>query len=290
VIRPLVEAAVDHALVPWRRTEQIAQTILAVCDAHSVPWRMKLDTDWKRQLHVAATEAVARLRDSASRAEVESAAQRAIAPIVVSFEHEEACSNMLRNIWHALPGGTLSECEQGKDAVRIALGSIRVGASVREMERARDLALQSIRAEIASRTDRDMRAGLLRHITFRFLGWSQELQKQALHEIDSSFARHRAGTPQRDLEVVRDEIIERYKEMQRFLEAKRRLINDGLSKVRPYLDRLAVDWEFTQSLYSLTQEVSEAIRPILEEELRGDEDLDDVERKVRRLVREHLDV
>ena len=288
--RQLVDAAVNRALAPWYKAKQVTDAIKEACEAYSLPWEMKHDQTWKASMYEAAAAGIARLRDGVGRAEIETAARQAIMPLVCEFEHRRACAQMVNGVWSELSGGNADEWEQGKEAVQVALAELPVGASRRELDRARATALEPIRIAIAARLDQEMRVGLLQHIEFRFIGWPDHLQKQALAAIHEALNRLHTGTSRFELERARDQAIERFRGLYQRHEQKTRLIDSALRHIRPYLDKLTTDWEFDKSTFALASELESPVRSALEEELRGNETSEEVERRVRQLVRRELDL
>jgi hypothetical protein len=212
VVQQLVGAAVDRALTPWRTVEQIADAIKDACEGWNVPSGMRYDSTWKARMYQAAGAAVGRLRDGATPNEVKIVASQAVVPLVQEFEHGNACEQMVKNVWLNVSGGTLEECEPGTEAVRVALAKLPIGASKRELEKARDDALEPIRNTVAARQDREMRAGML-----QWVGWrctvrrlSGEAEEKALSEIKQAFNQLPIGTAKATLEKAIEAVIDRH--------------------------------------------------------------------------------
>jgi hypothetical protein len=290
IIRQLVDAAVDRALAPWRKSNQVAESIKRACEAYSLPWDMKHDSTWKARMYEAAAAGIARVRDGASEAEMDAAARQAIAPIVREFEHQRSCEQIVDGVWRQLSGANTEEREQGKETVQTALAELSVGVSQRQMEQGRDTALEPIRAIIAARQDREMRAGILQWIEFRLIGFSEVLKQKAVAAVQEALNQFPAGTPRGELEKAKDGVIERYRHIHERHEQKGRLIDGGLRQIRPYLDKLTEDWEFEKSTFEISRELKEPIQMFLERELDGSETEDRVSALVRRGVREELDI
>ena len=221
ITRPLVDAAVDRALTSWRNVRQISRIILQASEAYQLPWGMKHDTAWKARMYEAAAAGIARLREGATKDEMEAAANQAIFPLRQEFEHGDVCTDLVRGVSTKLSGDTWEERKQAEEDVRKALSVLPIGTSRRELERARDVALTPIRASIAAREDDDMRANLLRSADFCVIIRLREaLREKARVAIRESFAEFPAGTPRRKLEEVREGVIERYVDIQKKQEHK----------------------------------------------------------------------
>jgi len=287
----LVEAAIDRALAPWRSAVQKEACIREACEDWNLAWDMKHDRAWKARMYEAASAAVGRLRAGASLAEVDAAARQAIVPLVREFEHQRAWAEVIASVIGELPAANAAEVEEGKEQVQKALSELPVGASRREMERVRDRVLESIRGRIAARLNAKMREDVLDYLTWRLpSGMSQDDQAEALAEAREEIAKLPVGTPKGEIEKARDGVITEYKEEHERKEAKERLIEAGLGEIYGYVQRLEQDWEFDKSTWSLSEELKPAIREALEEELEGDEPREEVVKRVRRLVRQELDL
>ena len=210
-VEQLVSAAVDRALKPWRTAKQVADAIKGACEAWNVPWDMRHDTTWKARMYQAAGAVVSKLRDGATIDEVKIAASQAVVSLVQEFEHGKVCTEIANNIWN-LSGETSEEREQGKDAVRAALAKLPIGASKREMEKARDDALEPIRGAIAARRDREMRDRILEFVELRykFKYLSHEERQKALGEVREAFHQLPAGTAEAALKKAIDTVIDRF--------------------------------------------------------------------------------
>jgi hypothetical protein len=202
----------------------------------------------------------------------------------------ELASRWSKRVSLELPGGFFSEWEEGKETVREALADLPLSASRRELEKARTTALAPIRAAIAARQDKETRVALLRQVDFRFYRWPDKLRKQADADISEALNRLPAGSSKTELEHAKEQVIARFQRIHERRERKSRLIDSGARQIRPYVDKLAVDYEFGADVYTIARELEEPIREILAEELRGDETDDQVAGIVRRSIREELDI
>ena len=267
--RQLVESAVSRALAEWNKCKQIAGTIKEACEAYSIPWDMRHDATWRARMHEAAAAGITRLRNGATITEMETAARQAIVPLTREFEHGQACSRIVNGLWSELPSAESEELEEGKEAVRKVLAGLPIGTSRRELERARDVALEPLRKILAARQERKMRGGLLQNLEFRFFRWPEKLQQQALAAIREALNKQPAGTSRSELEKIRDQVIEDFRRLYEQHEQKTRMIDSGLRQIRPYLDKLSADWEFPKDTFTLARELEDPIRTVLERNLPG---------------------
>ena len=286
--RALIHSAIERALTPWHEQKRIAEAIAGACNSHNVPVQMRLDAAWKAKVQTAASDAIARLRAGASAAEMQSAAQNAVAPLIREFESLRIRSEMIESVWTQIPSDR-EFWEQGKDAVREALSRLPIGTSQRELERARDAALQPIRAKIAAGEEKRLRASLAQP-DLRFYLWPEKLRQKASAATSEALNRLPAGSSPGELERAKDDVVARFQRRHERQERKSYLINSGLRQIRPYLDRLiSQDWEFDADVQTVARDLEEPIREILAEELLGDETDDQVAALVRDAVREELD-
>jgi hypothetical protein len=308
--RQLVEAAIDRALTPWRTATQREDAIKDVCEGANVPWEMRQDSTWKGRLYEAARTAVDRLRTGAGMNEVKTAASQAIASLVREFEHGKDCAQLVADVWMKLKGETLDEREEGKDLARAALAKLPIGASRREMECARDNALEPIRRTIATRQDQAMREQLLRLVAlpYRFHQLSSDVRQQALSEIAGAFKQLPIGTAKATLEGKIDEVIDRHytvhqqherekKEAAQREADQQRKLRDAEYKASLYLRHIEkyVNEEYTfDGFFEMHREITrlqEELRKTLVEELveNPDMDGDQIRAKIEELVDRDLD-
>lgn len=83
--------------------------------------------------------------------ELRDVARRAVAPVIVEFEHVQNCERILKSVVWEVWGATTEENEAARNKVRKALNGLQAGISYEEMERVRDAALQPFKAAIAKR-------------------------------------------------------------------------------------------------------------------------------------------
>jgi excisionase family DNA binding protein len=297
ITRELVAAAVARALAPWTNQQRIASAIQQACQSYSIPSQMKFDSSWKTRMQRAAAAAIADLRDGAPEGEMQSAAQSALAPLVREYESEQARAKAMQTrslmaaiSWTQLPGANDAERAQGKHALEAALGQLPITASQYDLERAQDRALAPVRAAVASRQNREARTALLRATDFRFYSWPDKLRRQADTDISEALNGLPEGTSRAELERAREQVIARFQRIHEKRERKSRLIDSAVRQIRPYVDRLTVDYEFDDDAFTIARDLEEPIRTMLGEELRGDETDDQVAALVRQSVREELDI
>lgn len=282
ITRPLVEAAVESALAPWRRQKQIADIIEQSCESFSVPSQMQRDSAWKVRMQAAAAEAISGLREGASASEMRTVAQNALVPLVLEYEALAVRVKIIESAWLKLLDGNRQDWAQGKEAVLVALARLPFTASRRELEQARDTALEPIRASIAARLDKEMRAKLAEP-DVRFFLWPEKLRAEAPAAITEMLKRLPPGTPESELKQAKEVVIERF-------QGKIRLIERGVRQIRPYVEKLMRDWEFDETTEKVTRDLEAPLRAFLQEKLNGTEDEEQVALLVHRKVRTELDI
>jgi len=288
ITRQLVDAAVHRGLAVWLKAKELATAVEKACD--SAPWTMRHDKAWRARMVETASAAIARLQSGASAAQLQLVTSQAVAPLIAEFEHRDVCSRMVAEVWKLLPSYKTEELDEGKEVVWRALSEVKVGTSRREIERIRDAALEPTRAAISRRLDREMRSGVLQYVEFRLIGLADSLKKEALTAIAGALNGLPAGTSKFELERAKEAVIDQYRQKQQRLEQKQRLIEGGVRQIQIYLNKLSAEWEFDKSTFALARELEKPIRAGLEQELRGDEDSEEVDNRVRRLVRRELEI
>ena len=199
--------------------------------------------------------------------------------------------------------GTSADDEQGRQAVRKALPEPPVGASLKEMEAARDAALQPIRATIAERKAREwaqqrrnqdqaMRQAVISGASWALpWGFPDEQRQPALAAVAKAISELPEFTAKAELERARDQALQPFLDAHARQKRKAQLIEEGLRGILGYIRKLEVDWDFEgKTAWTLEQETRESIRQQLEKELTGMETPEAVEKRVHRLVREKVGI
>jgi hypothetical protein len=276
-VQRLVDAAIKKALEPWERRKEKEKAIDNTCGAFSLPWDFRETEPWKTRIREAVTEAVYRIRDGARRGELDTAASAAIQPILSEYRHHERCANVVGLL--RLPDANADERESATDAVREALAPL-LTASDRQLEQARDRALEPIRAMIAARKDQEMRESLVDDWRLAWRISDQQALQETREEIRAAFAEFPACTPERDLEAERDRIVDRA--------AKRyELIKSGIGQIRPLAEKLIKEYDYQGEIaWSIESRVKEAVRSALEDEITGEETPDEVRKLVYRVMKD----
>jgi hypothetical protein len=289
VVKPLMDAAVARALVPWRRQEERERVIDAAIRRLPSAMNLRENAAWLQEAQRATLAAVAGARENASSREMEAAAEEALGPVRAAFEHTERCEMfVLRVTFHHLAGMTADERTDATHAVRSALRAISPGSTDRQMEQAYETALVPFRRAVGARQDRAAREAVLRsaNLTLSYSGLSQQAQAKASGEIRAVMNALPVGTAQREVQAAVEKIVTRVKDDRRREETKQGLIERGRREIMIALRKLNEQWEFDTSLEVLERELIEPISRDLERELNGRETADEVANLVRQLVRE----
>ena len=257
ITRRLVDAAVERALAPWRTRKEIEQAIEdAVNRLPSGARSYFKPTAWQIQATQAARQAIRQLEPDASFPEIEAAARQAVELIAREFEAHKAAQQdaaMRQDIlrWASLPAGLTEE--------------------------GRELASRAVAEAVAALPPATPRRKL------------EEAAEQAVAPFREAVARYQQEQAQAQQEQAERERQERQAESQR--RDKERLIETALGEVFGYLLKLEQDWDFDgKTAWTLEREIKEPIRKRLDAELAGNEPLDQVQKRVRRLVREQLGI
>jgi hypothetical protein len=158
-----------------------------------------------------------------------------------------------------------------------------------ELDRAEQRAKRE--AEERSKQDRDQRARLLQYPWLRLpYDMPAEQEKAAVLASQKAFAALPEGTSEPDLKTARDRVVKPFLDAHAQRKRKETLIAAGMQQVLPSIQRLEEQWEFEKTAWTLSQEISEPIRRDLEQVLTGDEGTEELEKRVRRLVRRQLKI
>lgn len=288
VVRALVDAGIEKALEPWRRGKEIEQIIDdAVERLPSGARNYATPTKWQDRAKQVAYQAVRQLHASATRAEIEGVARQAVEPIGQEFEHHEACDLMARRLF--VNGATYHEQQEAKESVKMALLKLPASTRNSEMQRVAEATLAPLAQRIALQDDQELRKRVVGWASFPW-GFPQGDKENALQAVRQAFEQLPAGTPQRVLEDQRDKAIQPFLIRYKKREQKRKLIENGLNEIVPYLLRLERDWEFDKGTWALERDLKKPIQQQLERELTGEESAEDVAKRVRRLVRRELGI
>ncbi len=146
----LVEAAVEKVLRPWKRKKEIRSAIES--SLNRLPWDLNHRSEWaalKQRALEAAAAAIGKLPADATSSEMEEVASLAVRPMAKEYAHWQNCENLAR--WITLPGGTVEEDQQARQAVSEALARLPVGTSQKELEKTKEATLEPFRAAIQRR-------------------------------------------------------------------------------------------------------------------------------------------
>ena len=153
ITQRLVEAAVQRALRPWTRKQEIERALRTAIN--KLPWDVRNRQEYapmKQRACDAAFEALRRLREEASYREMETAAVQAVQPVIREYEHQQDCMRMVERVY--LLDATREEQEAAKEEVRKALAALPISATVRELEKARDAAVVPHKAAVDLRKEK----------------------------------------------------------------------------------------------------------------------------------------
>lgn len=127
VVCGLVDAAIESALVPWKKGKERQEAVDSAVGR--LDFEMKYDREWKGRTHAAAAEAIERLPAGASRTEMETAGTAALQPLILEYEHSKQCRELASNVWMKLRNETPEERQEAQDTVRAACDELPISAS-----------------------------------------------------------------------------------------------------------------------------------------------------------------
>jgi hypothetical protein len=179
LIQRLIGAAVEKALVPWRRRSGRQEAIEGAMNqfAGEVLYRPEFAA-LKGRAYQAISFAIDRCGEEATGAEMELAAGQAIQPMMQEYRHQQACQRILAALY--VPQATSDESHHAKAVVQKALAAVAIGATPKQLDKARQTALAPLEARIAQRTEKT-RIEEERHAARRDASWKVD---NRLHHIE----------------------------------------------------------------------------------------------------------
>jgi hypothetical protein len=267
----------------------------------------------EREIHEQVQAALDEIRLGEPDIVVERVVDATVAKVLKPWRRRQNIAEAIEDARRSLPSGMrYSSLEptawesQASQAAAKALEDVRPDAPYDEMRAAAREAVMAViaafeldraeqrakrEAEERSKQDRDQRARLLQYPWLRLpYDMPAEHEKAALLASQKAFAALPEGTSEPDLRAARDRVVKPFLDAHTQRKRKEALITAGMQQVLPSIQRLEEQWEFEKTAWTLSQEISEPIRKALQEVLTGDENAEEVGKKVRRLVRRQLGV
>jgi len=279
-VEQLVDAAVAKALESWllaNRRESVAKETV---DRAKPPF---LDDAAARRLYSTARAAIEKLPATASLQDMGAIAAGSIKRPLEEIAHQERCQETVDRVWCQISAATSQETDEAKERVTAALARLPVGVSRRQIDEARDAALEPTRKAIARREQLRVRTEMIHHAEIGLgipWGLSSNLKEQVVDELKEKLESLSATSTKADLEKARDQIV-------KWFENFKHLIDGGIAVVGPFLAKAKQSWDLDHvSQSSLESEV----RADLEEMLDGTESAAGVAQRVKELVRDHLGI
>lgn len=291
VVRQIVDAAVARSLAPLRRTQDVERILNQAVEHLPALAKYTWGSKWKLRATEEAHRAVRQLDATASLAEVKAAASRAVARVTREFEHGQRCSSIIESIPSSLVGASAQEMKDAAQAVVRTVAATPTDATLGELERVRDQTLKPIKDLITRRQHQTVCEEAIRFASWKFpFGMDDELKKQATDAMKIAMGKLPVGTLRNEIMKDAELALQPFLSTHQMAEKKRRLIAEGLGEIHPYLLALSEEWELQKPLWNLAQKLKDGVREELQEQLNGDETLDEVKGLVRRLVEEELDL
>lgn len=146
----LVQAAVERALRPWKRKQEIERAVRA--GMAKLAWEVRHGSDFaelKQRAWRAAAGAISKLHENANYDEKVAAASWAVEPIDREYQHLLVCKRILT--WTFVVGASDDEQDAAKEAVRKALTVQPVGVKLKQLEQVKETALVPFKAAVVQR-------------------------------------------------------------------------------------------------------------------------------------------
>jgi len=176
IVGEIIVGAVEKALASWERHQEEQKAIESASLSLPLEIRRRSEFAEAKQLALeAARAAIAKLSEGTPYSELEAAAVLAVKPIVVAYEHCQACEKIMSSTH--LVGATSVESDEAREAVRRAMGALDIGVSVNELRKAQETALAPYRAKIAQR-EQAARASLVERFNETNVELGVDLQLQ----------------------------------------------------------------------------------------------------------------
>jgi hypothetical protein len=121
-----------------------------------LPWDVRYRAEHatlKQRAWQAAAAAIGKLQAEASIGEMKTAASQAVQPMIREYQHQQACQRTAA--WVYVSGASWSEQEEAKEAVREALAALPIGATQKQLEKAKQCALAPFQATVAEREEKE---------------------------------------------------------------------------------------------------------------------------------------
>jgi len=307
VVRRLVDASLERGLKTWKADEAKRNAIGHAIE--QLPWHMKHDESWKAQAAKIAREALKDAGVSVSKEELASMARAALQTLTREFEHAGKIEEAVNGV--RVDGANYDELREGRELVREVLSDLPNTARDRQIAEAQEKALAPLSARVAERIAREkaerrreevqrQREQILSTVCWNLpRETSDEDERTAIAEIKEALSELPADASERDMEKVRDEVVEQYrkayKEKARRTEKqaeqtrnKAELVRYGLTLIHPYAEKMIqrFDYDPGETAWSIDARVRSEVRKTLEDELDGLETEAEVGRLVREVMRE----
>jgi hypothetical protein len=299
VVRRLVDAAVERGLRSWK-TEQAKGAALKAAISQ-LPYGMQWDDSWKRRAAKAAAESLADVRPGSSRDELDALARAALEPLTVEYEHGKKVKEAINSV--QIAGADYDEITEARDLAQEALAALPAGSTDRQITLARDRAAKTVANRVAERLaaeeNQRQRQRVMDSVQWKLpRGMSDADEQDAIAKVQKALDELPAGSSEKDMETARDEIISgdqadydaKAKTAARKAERARKkeqLIAAGLRAIYGHAQRLKKQYDFQQEMaLQIEARVKPKVKKILEEEVIGNEDEQEVVRTVYRIMKD----
>jgi hypothetical protein len=145
VTGPLIGAAVERALRPWRRSKEIERAVQGARNqlpALAKSWSNSPPSEWELRAMSTAREAIAELRNDATYEEMQAVAIAGGRQVAQQYQDWNTKRAIVDGVFLRTPG----QQEKARHAVRAVLDRLPAGANRAEMERTRDEVLAPFKA------------------------------------------------------------------------------------------------------------------------------------------------
>jgi len=275
----VVKSIVAGFTRPWERAQDVERLV-----ERSIPFELRSDLDLEQAAHEAAWKEIQRLGIDCNDRMLEGAVEQACKPLILQRRYRETCNRLVGGVWGELPSAMSREIELAKHAVMEVLSTAETGTPPHKLEQMRDEALAPFKNVIRSRQDQETRERLLSNTLALCYGIPGAEVEHALREVRDAFRQLTNGTTEAELRKVRDAVFARYKRKHSLID------NAAGNELGTCIRKLEEQWEFDKSTWTLQFELADVVRRGLTEQLDGTEPEEQVNKLMRQIVRQELDI
>jgi excisionase family DNA binding protein len=155
VVQALVDAAIARSLQPLRAAQRWRETKHRALQRafSSLPAAMQWDSACEVRVRLAARQPLDKAPENTTLDELTEMVERELRPLVEEHEHNERIRKAMTFV--SLPAANTADREDAQEAIRSALFALPVGVGDRQIQQAKQNALEQIQQRIAARIQKE---------------------------------------------------------------------------------------------------------------------------------------